>query len=153
MKNFLVLALVAMISVTGFSKTIDEVFNAFPKADNVQEMTLDKAMLAMAMSAGADQSKAKAMKGLDAIRLIAIEDPTSEQINIAREIMKDGVDGFDVMIDSSEDGEDALILTQGDGNVINKMLIIAVEEDNVAVVMLEGEIDPKDTDKMVNFGK
>ena len=151
MKKFLVLALVAMISVTGFSKTIDEVFNAFPKADNVQEMTLDKAMLAMAMSAGADQSKA--MKGLDAIRLIAIEDPTSEQINIAREIMKDGVDGFDVMIDSSEDGEDALILTQGDGNVINKMLIIAVEEDNVAVVMLEGEIDPKDTDKMVNFGK
>ena len=48
MKKFLLLALVAMISATGFSKTIDEVFNAFPKADNVQEMTIDKAMLAMA---------------------------------------------------------------------------------------------------------
>ena len=36
MKKLLVLALVAMISATGFSKTLDEVFNAFPKADNVQ---------------------------------------------------------------------------------------------------------------------
>ena len=128
-------------------------FKAFPQADNVQEMTFDKAMLSMAMSMGADQSKTKSMKDLDAIRLISIEEPTSEQINIAREIMKDGVDGFDVLIDSSEDGEDALILTQGDGNTINRMLIIAVEEDNVAIVMLEGKIDPKDTDKMVNFGK
>lgn len=71
MKKFLLLALVAMISATGFSKTIDEVFNAFPKADNVQEMTIDKAMLAMA-GVG---DKAAAMKDVDAMRVIAIENP------------------------------------------------------------------------------
>ena len=64
MKKFLVLALVAMISATGFSKTIDEVFNSFPKADNVQEVTLDKAMMSMAMAAGANQ--AKQIKDIDA---------------------------------------------------------------------------------------
>lgn len=153
MKKLLVLALVAMIGATAFCKTIDEVFNAFPKADNVQEMTVDKAMMAMAMSAGANQAKVKSMKDIDAVRIISIEDPTSDQLNIAKDIMKGGVEGFDVMVDASENGEDALILTQGTEKEINKMLIIAVEDDNVAIVLIEGKIDPNDTSKMVNLGK
>ena len=149
MKKFLVLALVAMISATGFSKTIDEVFNAFPKADNVQEMTIDKAMLAMA-GVG---DKAAAMKDVDAMRVIAIENPTSDQVAIAQEIMKEGVDGFDVMVDASEHGEDALILTQGDDKVITKMLIIAHAKGEVAVVLIEGKINPDDAAQISKMSK
>ena len=149
MKKFLLLALVAMISATGFSKTIDEVFNAFPKADNVQEMTIDKAMLAMA-GVG---DKAAAMKDVDAMRVIAIENPTSEQVAIAQEIMKEGVDGFDVMVDASEKGEDALILTQGDDKVITKMLIIAHAKGEVAVVLIEGKINPDDAAQISKMSK
>ncbi len=149
MKKFLLLALVAMISATGFSKTIDEVFNAFPKADNVQEMTIDKAMLAMA-GVG---DKAAAMKDVDAMRVIAIEDATSEQVAIAQEIMKEGVEGFDVMVDASEKGEDALILTQGDDKVITKMLIIAHAKGEVAVVLIEGKINPDDAAQISKMSK
>ena len=149
MKKFLVLALVAMISATGFSKTIDEVFNAFPKADNVQEMTIDKAMLAMA-GVG---DKAAAMKDVDAMRVIAIENPTSDQVAIAQEIMKEGVEGFDVMVDASEKGEDALILTQGDDKVITKMLIIAHAKGEVAVVLIEGKINPDDAAQISKMSK
>lgn len=149
MKKFLLLALVAMISATGFSKTIDEVFNAFPKADNVQEMTIDKAMLAMA-GVG---DKAAAMKDVDAMRVIAIENPTSDQVAIAQEIMKEGVDGFDVMVDASEHGEDALILTQGDDKVITKMLIIAHAKGEVAVVLIEGKINPDDAAQLSKMSK
>ena len=149
MKKLLVLALVAMISATGFSKTIDEVFNAFPKADNVQEMTIDKAMLAMA-GVG---DKAAAMKDVDAMRVIAIENPTSDQVAIAQEIMKEGVEGFDVMVDASEKGEDALILTQGDDKVITKMLIIAHAKGEVAVVLIEGKINPDDAAQISKMSK
>ena len=149
MKKFLVLALVAMISATGFSKTIDEVFNAFPKADNVQEMTIDKAMLAMA-GVG---DKAAAMKDVDAMRVIAIENPTSDQVAIAQEIMKEGVEGFDVLVDASEKGEDALILTQGDDKVITKMLIIAHAKGEVAVVLIEGKINPDDAAQISKMSK
>ena len=138
-----------MISATGFSKTIDEVFNAFPKADNVQEMTIDKSMLAMA-GVG---DKAAAMKDVDAMRVIAIENPTSEQVAIAQEIMKEGVDGFDVMVDASEHGEDALILTQGDDKVITKMLIIAHAKGEVAVVLIEGKINPDDAAQISKMSK
>ena len=151
MKKFLVLALVAMISATGFSKTIDEVFNAFPKADNVQEMTLDKAMLAMARNAGGE--KAKQLKDIAAMRIIAIEDATAEQVKIAKDLMNEGVDGFDVLVDADENGEHALILTQGDEKLISKMLIFAVEEDEVAVVLIEGKINPNDANKFMELGK
>ena len=151
MKKFLVLALVAMISATGFSKTIDEVFNAFPEADNVQQINLDKAMLAMAWSAGGE--KAKQMKDIDAMRVIAIEDATDEQVKIAKDLANEGVDGFDVMIDADEEGEHALILTQGDEELIHKMLIIAIAKEEVAVVLIEGNIDPKNATNMVNIAK
>lgn len=151
MKKFLVLALVAIISATGFSKTIDEVFNAFPKADNVQEVTLDKAMMSMAMAAGANQ--AKQMKDIDAMRVIAIENATPEQVKIAKDLMNEGVDGFDVMVDADENGEHALILTQGDEKLISKMLIFAVEKDEVAIVLIEGKIDPENATNLANIAK
>ena len=151
MKKFLVLALVAMISATGFSKTIDEVFNSFPKADNVQEVTLDKAMMSMAMAAGANQ--AKQMKDIDAMRVIAIENATPEQVKIAKDLINEGVDGFDVMVDADEEGEHALILTQGDEKLISKMLIFAVEKDEVAIVLIEGKIDPENATNLANIAK
>lgn len=151
MKKFLVLALVAMISATGFSKTIDEVFNSFPKADNVQEVTLDKAMMSMAMAAGANQ--AKQMKDIDAMRVIAIENATPEQVKIAKDLMNEGIDGFDVMVDADEEGEHALILTQGDEELISKMLIFAVEKDEVAIVLIEGKIDPENATNLANIAK
>ena len=151
MKKFLVLALVAMISATGFRKTLDEVFNAFPKADNVQEVTLDQAMLAMAKSSGGEQ--AKQMKDIDVMRVIAIENATAEQVKIAKNLMDEGVDGFDVMVDADENGEHALILSQGDEKVISKMLIIATSKEEVAVVLIQGKIDPNNATKMADIVK
>lgn len=151
MKKLLVLALVAMFSVTGFSKTLDEVLNSFPKADNIQDVTIDKSMLEMAKSMGGD--KAEQMKDIAAMRVFAIEKPSSEQLAIFNEIMEDGVDGFDVVVDADEEDEHALILAQGDDKEIHKMLIIASTKDEAAIVLIEGKIDPNNAEKMINLGK
>lgn len=140
-----------MIGATAFSKTIDEVFNAFPKADNMQDMVIDENMINMAMSMGADQSGA--LKDITSMRILTIENPSSEQLATAKSIMQEGVDDFDVMVDASDEGESALILTQGNDKLINKMLIIAVEDDDVAIVLMEGNINPDYANKYVNFGK
>ncbi len=154
MKKFLVLALVAMISATGFGKTIDEVFNAFPKADNVQEITVDKQMLGMAMVMAGDQNSGLSkMKDIDNLRIINIENPSSEQIAIAKELMKVEVDGFEEMLSANEDGQDVLILNQSEGQMITKMLIIASEKDKIAVVLIEGKIDLNDASKMMKIAK
>lgn len=74
-------------------------------------------------------------------------------MTIAQEIMKEGVEGFDVMVDASEKGEDALILTQGDDKVITKMLIIAHAKGEVAVVLIEGKINPDDAAQISKMSK
>lgn len=151
MKKFLVLAIVAMISATGFSKTIDEVFGAFTKASNVQEMALDKGMLAMAKAMGGEE--AKALDGIDGMRILNIDKPSADQLAIAKGLLKEEIDGYDVMVDTSEGGESVKIFTQGDGKEINKMLVIAVEDKAATVVFMEGKINPNDADKLMNFGK
>lgn len=147
MKKFLFLALVAMISATGFSKTIDQVFKSFPKAANVQEMALDKGMLAMAKSMGGEE--AKALKDIDEMRLLNIENPSAEQVAIAEELMKGEVDGFDVVVDTNENGDKVKVFTQGD----KKMLVIALEKKTLAIVFMDGKINPNEMDKLMNFGK
>ena len=39
------------------------------------------------------------------------------------------------------------------GEVVKKMLIMAIEGENIAFVLLEGDIDPNNAGKMINFGK
>ena len=105
----------------------------------------------MAGNAGGEQ--AKQMKNIDVMRVIAIEDATAEQVKIAKELMNEGVDGFDVMVDADEEGEHALILTQGDDKLISKMLIIAITKEEVAVVLIEGKIDPENATNLANIAK
>jgi hypothetical protein len=108
-------------------------------------------MLAMARNAGGEQ--ANQMKDIDEMRVIAIENATAEQIKIAKDLVSEGVDGFDVMVDADENGEQVLILTQGDEKEIHKMLIIAIEKEEVAVVLIKGKINPNDANKFMNLGK
>ena len=87
------------------------------------------------------------------MRVIAIENATAEQVKIAKNLMDEGVDGFDVMVDADENGEHALILSQGDEKVISKMLIIATSKEEVAVVLIQGKIDPNNATKMADIVK
>ena len=47
MKKFIAIAIMAFSMVTAQAITVDDVFNAFPDADNVEKVNLDKEMLAM----------------------------------------------------------------------------------------------------------
>ena len=117
----------------------------------MKDMTISKSMLDMAKAMGGEQ--AELMEDIDAMRVYAIEKPSSEQLEIVKMIEDEGIDGFDVLIDADEDGEHALIYTQGDGKLIYKMLIIASDKDEVAIVLIEGRIDPNDAEKMKNLSK
>jgi hypothetical protein len=85
--------------------------------------------------------------------VIAIEKPSSEQLAILKAVMDEGVEGFDILVDADEDGEHALILAQGNEKEIPKMLIMATTEEEVAIVLIEGKIDPSNVDKLMKLGK
>ena len=88
MKKILVLAVVALTFATGLCRSIDDVFNAFPEADNVQLVNMP-GLLDMIQSKFDAKSKEKnsAKSIIESVKILIIEDATDQQKGIARQIL------------------------------------------------------------------
>lgn len=154
MKKFLVLAIVALSFATGFCRSVDDVFNAFPEADNVQLVNMP-GMLDMIQSKLDAKSKEKnsAKSIIESVKILIIEDATDQQKGIARQILDEGVDDLEEMVAVNDGEEDVTILSQQQGDHIAQMLIIVFdnEENEVGVVHLKGVLRADDLENMGMF--
>ena len=154
MKKFLVLAVVALSFATGLCRSIDDVFNAFPEADNVQLVNMP-GLLDMIQSKLDAKSKEKngAKSIIESVKILIIEDATDQQKGIARQILDEGVDDLEEMVVVNDGEEDVTILSQQQGDHIAQMLIIVFdnEENEVGVVHLKGVLRADDLENMGMF--
>ena len=154
MKKFLVLAVVALSFATGLCRSIDDVFNAFPEADNVQLVNMP-GLLDMIQSKFDAKSKEKngAKSIIESVKILIIEDATDQQKGIARQILDEGVDDLEEMVAVNDGEEDVTILSQQQGDHIAQMLIIVFdnEENEVGVVHLKGVLRADDLGNMGLF--
>ena len=154
MKKFLVLAIVALSFATGFCRSVDDVFNAFPEADNVQLVNMP-GLLDMIQSKFDAKSKEKngAKSIIESVKILIIEDATDQQKDIARQILDEGIDDMEEMVSVNDGEEDVTILSQQQGDHIAQMLIIVFdnEENEVGVVHLKGVLQIEDIEKMGMF--
>ena len=154
MKKFLVLAIVALSFATGLCRSIEDVFNAFPEADNVQLVNMP-GLLDMIQSKFDAKSKEKngAKSIIESVKILIIEDATDQQKGIARQILDEGVDDLEEMVADNDGEEDVTILSQQQGDHIAQMLIIVFdnEENEVGVVHLKGVLLADDFDNMGMF--
>lgn len=154
MKKFLVLAVVALSFATGFCRSIDDVYNAFPEADNVQLVNMP-GLLDMIQSKFDAKSKEKngAKSIIESVKILIIEDATDQQKGIARQILDEGVDDLEEMVAVNDGEEDVTILSQQQGDHIAQMLIIVFdnEENEVGVVHLKGILRADDLENMGMF--
>lgn len=154
MKKILVLAVVALTFATGLCRSIDDVFNAFPEADNVQLVNMP-GLLDMIQSKFDAKSKEKnsAKSIIESVKILIIEDATDQQKGIARQILDEGVDDLEEMVAVNDGEEDVTILSQQQGDHIAQMLIIVFdnEENEVGVVHLKGVLRADDLENMGMF--
>ena len=154
MKKFLVLAVVALSFATGLCRSIDDVFNAFPEADNVQLVNMP-GLLDMIQSKFDAKSKEKngPKSIIESVKILIIEDATDQQKGIARQILDEGVDDLEEMVAVNDGEEDVTILSQQQGDHIAQMLIIVFdnEENEVGVVHLKGVLRADDLENMGMF--
>ena len=154
MKKILVLAVVALSFATGLCRSIDDVFIAFPKADNVQLVEMP-GLLDMIQSKFDAKSKEKngAKSIIESVKILIIEDATDQQKDIARQILDEGVDDLEEMVAVNDGEEDVTILSQQQGDHIAQMLIIVFdnEENEVGVVHLKGVLRADDLENMGMF--
>lgn len=154
MKKILVLAVVALTFATGLCRSIDDVFNAFPEADNVQLVNMP-GLLDMIQSKLDAKSKEKngAKSIIESVKILIIEDATDQQKGIARQILDEGVDDLEEMVAVNDGEEDVTILSQQQGDHIAQMLIIVFdnEENEVGVLHLKGVLRADDLENMGMF--
>jgi len=154
MKKFLVLAIVALSFATGFCRSVDDVFNAFPEADNIQLVNMP-GLLDMIQSKFDAKSKDKNGEKsiIESVKILIIEDATDQQKDIARQILDEGIDDLEEMVSVNDGEEDVTILSQQQGDHIAQMLIIAFdnEENEVGVVHLKGVLRSDDIENMGVF--
>lgn len=148
MKKFIAIAIMAFSMVTAQAITVDDVFNAFPDADNVEKVNLDKEMLAMM-----GNNKLSGIKDISAVRVINIKEPTSEQQAIAKRFLDADIDGMESLLDVYENGENVTIYTRTKGDVADRLLIVVASGDKEAVlVLVDGKININDINKLVKIG-
>ena len=148
MKKFIAIAIMAFSMVTAQAITVDDVFNAFPDADNVEKVNLDKEMLAMM-----GNNKLSGIKDISAVRVINIKEPTSEQQAIAKRFLDADIDGMESLLDVYENGENVTIYTRSKGDVADRLLIVVASGTKEAVlVLVDGKININDINKLVKIG-
>lgn len=148
MKKFIAIAIMAFSMVTAQAITVDDVFNAFPDADNVEKVDLDKKMLAMM-----GNNKLSGIKDISAVRVINIEEPTSEQQAIAKRFLDADIDGMESLLDVYENEENVTIYTRSKGDVVDRLLIVVASGAKEAVlVLVDGKININDINKLVKIG-
>lgn len=148
MKKFIAIAIMAFSMVTAQAITVDDVFNAFPDADNVEKVDLDKKMLAMM-----GNNKLSGIKDISAVRVINIKEPTSEQQAIAKRFLDADIDGMESLLDVYENGENVTIYTRTKGDVADRLLIVVASGAKEAVlVLVDGKININDINKLVKIG-
>lgn len=148
MKKFIAIAIMAFSMVTAQAITVDDVFNAFPDADNVEKVNLDKEMLAMM-----GNNKLSGIKDISSVRVINIKEPTSEQQAIAKRFLDADIDGMESLLDVYENEENVTIYTRSKGDVVDRLLIVVASGAKEAVlVLVDGKININDINKLVKIG-
>ncbi len=150
MKKILILAFMALAMATAHAITVDDVFNAFPDADNVEKVNLDKDMLKMM-----DGKMPGNVKDINALRVVNIKAPTAQQFSVARKFLDAEIDGMDLILDVNEHGE-VSIYASTSGDFATKLLIVVVNDrDNdseAVVVYIDGKINIGDIGNLVKLG-
>ena len=152
MKKFLAIAILALTLGTAQAMTVDDVFNAFPDADNVENVVISKDMLKMA-----GDNMPSELKDIEAMQVINIKQPTTQQLNTAKQLQSTTIDDMELILDASEQSQNVAIFTSQEGKSISKLLVIVVDERDsnpeVAVVLVKGKFKADAIEKIMSLSQ
>lgn len=152
MKKILAIAILALTLGTTQAMTVDDVFNAFTDADNVENVVISKDMLKMA-----GDNMPSELKDIEAMQVINIKQPTTQQLNTAKQLQSTTIDDMELILDASEHSQNVAIFTSQEGKSISKLLVIVVDERDsnpeVAVVLVKGKFKADAIEKIMSLSQ
>ncbi|MCL1868735.1 MAG: DUF4252 domain-containing protein [Paludibacter sp.] len=128
------------------AQSVESFIADFAKFQGVETTKVDSEMLAAAKANSEDSDDFEGLEKLKNVDVMKADNPSAELlekcVNFISSFTQD-VD-YDTLIKVSEGGDKVLILSSKAENTEKSMIVIAVGNDGIAVVRINGEIDLND---------
>lgn len=147
-KFFLTLALMIAAATSLSAQTVDDLFKEFRDKPNVNFVNIPKVMMSALSNKVESESTRERLKNLELLRVLHVEGDKALQEQFAKKSKGLSKKGYEQMVNSNEDGENAQILVKTDGEVLKEVVIISIEADECALVQICGELRPEDLEKI-----
>ncbi|WP_028897223.1 DUF4252 domain-containing protein [Prevotella sp. HUN102] len=151
MKTLFLTLVLCAASLSSWAQNIDDVFNQFKNRENATLVNLPKSLISMGLKSSNDEDAKKWADKIESMQILALEDASDalkKELNAA--VKKANLGDYEDMIRANSDGEKVRIMTKSDGKEITSLIIFAIDEEDCAIVKIDGHINPKDVDAIVD---
>lgn len=142
----IILAIVCSITcvINLSAQTVDELFKDFKDKQGVECVELPKEMLAMALEKSNKENKKDIVKKINNIRALHIEKNDDLCQDFSQKATKLKKNGYETMVNSTEDNEKALILVKSEGESITDIVVLEIEASECTLVEIKGDFNSSD---------
>lgn len=143
MKKGLLYLLLFTISLSAWSKTLDDIFSEFSKAPHAKNVHFRKFVCSiMKMSIGSDKS-ADILKKVNSLQVLDLEDSSKDtKLQFAKQIDNLDMNGYELLMKVKDDKDNVLIISKSKDDKIKEFIIISVNDP--AIVRIKGNFKPSD---------
>ena len=147
-KVFLFMLLTALTLSASAQTTVDNLFANYKSQARAEYVYIPKTMIKMGRLI--DKDTKAYTKNIDTIKVLDLEDTSAD---VKRRFQADArklqTNGYDELIQATEDGAKVLILTKGKKDAITELIIVVTGMDDCALIQLKGKIRQRDIEKIV----
>lgn len=152
MKHFLLITMLACMSLSLNAQTFDQFVERFSKAENAEVVKLDKNTLGMMMSMSPeaqdseDSEKMKKMKDvmskLRFVNIISLEESSeSDRKAFCEAVESLTVEGLELLMDTKEDAEHVKIFANIKEDRCRELVVLSASMDDPVMVHVAGDFD------------
>jgi len=152
MKHFLLITLLACMSLSLNAQTFDQFVERFSKAENAEVVKLDKNTLGMMMSMSPeaqdseDSEKMKKMKDvmskLRFVNIISLEESSeSDRKAFCEAVESLTVEGLELLMDTKEDAEHVKIFANIKEDRCRELVVLSASMEDPVMVHVAGDFD------------
>lgn len=142
MKRYFVILALITISQTGFSQTMNQLFDSFSKQDHVTKVTMGKFI----MKLSSVFTETMGVDGIEVLDLDECGEKVKKNFSNAIRDLKDPT--FETMVTSNEKDSRTKVMIRIDKEMIRELVVLTTGKDN-ALIRIKGKIKPSDIEKVV----
>ncbi|MFV0312510.1 MAG: DUF4252 domain-containing protein [Dysgonomonas sp.] len=142
---------VLLMSLTGYSQSIDQLLKNVSKIENIEKVKIGGFLMSVGKMFGGVNNipLARGVKTLEVYDLSDCNANQKQDISIQFNQIKDS-DGYETLMYVREDGDEVRIMIKKDKDLIREMVFLCMDKADPAIIRFSGKIKESDIAELVN---